>query len=100
MADASNYRDSSLGGCRARPAYRTDRTKAAAGRVTCCFPPPTRARTGRHLPGGTDCPGECRAVKLLVATGLWFPDVAGGLGRVAAETARRLAKRGHDVMVI
>jgi glycosyltransferase involved in cell wall biosynthesis len=39
-------------------------------------------------------------VKLLIATGLWFPDVAGGLGRVAAETARRLAERGHDVTVI
>jgi glycosyltransferase involved in cell wall biosynthesis len=39
-------------------------------------------------------------VKLLIATGLWFPDVAGGLGRVAAETARRLAARGHDVTVI
>jgi glycosyltransferase involved in cell wall biosynthesis len=39
-------------------------------------------------------------VKLLIATGLWFPDVAGGLGRVATETARRLAARGHDVTVI
>jgi glycosyltransferase involved in cell wall biosynthesis len=39
-------------------------------------------------------------MKLLIATGLWFPDVAGGLPRVAAETARRLAARGHDVTVI
>jgi glycosyltransferase involved in cell wall biosynthesis len=39
-------------------------------------------------------------VKLLIATGLWFPDAPGGLGRVASETARRLAARGHDVTVI
>ena len=39
-------------------------------------------------------------MKLLVVTGQWFPDFAGGLGRVAAETARRLASRGHDVTVI
>jgi glycosyltransferase involved in cell wall biosynthesis len=39
-------------------------------------------------------------MKLLIATGQWFPDFAGGSGRVAAETARRLAERGHDVTVI
>jgi glycosyltransferase involved in cell wall biosynthesis len=52
------------------------------------------------VPGSTACSREHLAVKLLIATGLWFPDVAGGLGRVAAETARRLAARGHDVTVI
>jgi glycosyltransferase involved in cell wall biosynthesis len=39
-------------------------------------------------------------MKLLIATGQWFPDFAGGSGRVATETARRLAERGHDVTVI
>jgi glycosyltransferase involved in cell wall biosynthesis len=39
-------------------------------------------------------------MKLLIATAQWFPDFAGGSGRVAAETARRLAERGHDVTVI
>jgi glycosyltransferase involved in cell wall biosynthesis len=39
-------------------------------------------------------------MKLLIATGQWFPDFAGGSGRVATETARRLADRGHDVTVI
>jgi glycosyltransferase involved in cell wall biosynthesis len=39
-------------------------------------------------------------MKLLVTTSQWFPDFAGGSGRVAAETALRLAARGHEVTVI
>jgi glycosyltransferase involved in cell wall biosynthesis len=39
-------------------------------------------------------------MKLLIATSLWFPDFVGGSGRVATETARRLAARRHDVTVI
>lgn len=39
-------------------------------------------------------------MRLLITTSQWFPDFAGGSGRVAAETARRLAARGHDVTVI
>ena len=38
--------------------------------------------------------------RILVATDHWFPDFRGGTGRVAAETARRLAARGHDVTVL
>jgi glycosyltransferase involved in cell wall biosynthesis len=39
-------------------------------------------------------------MKLLITTGQWFPDIVGGSGRVATETARRLAERGHHVTVI
>jgi glycosyltransferase involved in cell wall biosynthesis len=39
-------------------------------------------------------------MRLLVATGEWFPDFFGGSGRVAAATAQRLATKGHDVTVI
>jgi glycosyltransferase involved in cell wall biosynthesis len=39
-------------------------------------------------------------MRILVATDSWFPDVRGGSGRVAAETSRRLAARGHDVTVL
>jgi glycosyltransferase involved in cell wall biosynthesis len=39
-------------------------------------------------------------MKLLITTGQWFPDFVGGSGRVATETARRLAQRGHHVTVI
>lgn len=39
-------------------------------------------------------------MKLLIATGQWFPDFVGGSARVATETARRLAERGHHVTVI
>jgi glycosyltransferase involved in cell wall biosynthesis len=39
-------------------------------------------------------------VRILVATDSWFPDVRGGSARVAAETARRLAARGHEVIVL
>jgi glycosyltransferase involved in cell wall biosynthesis len=39
-------------------------------------------------------------VRILVATDSWFPDVRGGSARVAAETAKRLASRGHEVIVL
>ena len=39
-------------------------------------------------------------MRILVATDRWFPDVSGGSGRVAAETSRRLAARGHEVTVL
>jgi N-acetylglucosaminyldiphosphoundecaprenol N-acetyl-beta-D-mannosaminyltransferase len=39
-------------------------------------------------------------MRILVATDQWFPDVFGGSARVAAETARALAARGHDVTVL
>ena len=39
-------------------------------------------------------------MKLLITTGQWFPDFVGGSARVATETARRLAERGHHVTVI
>ncbi len=39
-------------------------------------------------------------MRILVATDQWSPDVFGGSARVAADTARALARRGHDVVVI
>jgi glycosyltransferase involved in cell wall biosynthesis len=39
-------------------------------------------------------------MRILVATDQWFPDFRGGSARVATETARRLAKRGHEVVVL
>jgi len=39
-------------------------------------------------------------MRILVATAQWFPDFHGGSARVAAETAKRLAARGHDVTVL
>lgn len=39
-------------------------------------------------------------MRILVATDQWFPDVRGGAARVATETARRLASRGHEVIVL
>jgi glycosyltransferase involved in cell wall biosynthesis len=39
-------------------------------------------------------------VRILVASDVWFPDFAGGSARVAAETARRLAARGHELTVL
>lgn len=39
-------------------------------------------------------------MRILVATDQWFPDFPGGSARVAAETARRLARRGHEVEVL
>lgn len=39
-------------------------------------------------------------MRLLIATDQWSPDVIGGSARVAADTARALAKRGHEVVVL
>lgn len=39
-------------------------------------------------------------MRVLVATDQWFPDFTGGSARVAAETAKRLARRGHEVTVL
>jgi len=39
-------------------------------------------------------------VRLLVATDQWSPDTVGGSGRVAAASARALARRGHEVTVL
>jgi glycosyltransferase involved in cell wall biosynthesis len=39
-------------------------------------------------------------MRILVATGQWFPDVMGGVARVATDTSHRLAQRGHEVTVI
>ncbi len=39
-------------------------------------------------------------MRILVATDQWFPDFTGGSARVASETARRLADRGHELTVI
>lgn len=37
---------------------------------------------------------------ILVATDQWFPDFAGGSARIAAESARELAGRGHRLTVL
>jgi glycosyltransferase involved in cell wall biosynthesis len=39
-------------------------------------------------------------MRILVPTGQWFPEATGGSARVATETARALAARGHEVTVI
>ena len=39
-------------------------------------------------------------MRILVATDQWYPDLFGGVARVATETARRLALSGHEVVVI
>ncbi|HEX8066699.1 MAG TPA: glycosyltransferase family 4 protein [Thermoleophilaceae bacterium] len=39
-------------------------------------------------------------MRILVATAVWFPDSMGGVARVATETARHLARRGHEVTVL
>jgi glycosyltransferase involved in cell wall biosynthesis/peptidoglycan/xylan/chitin deacetylase (PgdA/CDA1 family) len=39
-------------------------------------------------------------MRILVATDQWFPDVRGGVARLATESARRLAERGHDVTAL
>jgi glycosyltransferase involved in cell wall biosynthesis len=39
-------------------------------------------------------------VRILVASDQWFPDFRGGSARVASETARGLARRGHEVTVL
>jgi len=38
-------------------------------------------------------------VRIVLANELWYPDTFGGSERVAAETAARLASRGHEVIV-
>ncbi len=35
-----------------------------------------------------------------MATHQWFPDYTGGSARVATESARALARRGHEVTVL
>jgi glycosyltransferase involved in cell wall biosynthesis len=39
-------------------------------------------------------------VRVLVVSGQWFPDFSGGSARVATETARQLAERGHAVTAL
>lgn len=39
-------------------------------------------------------------MRILVATDQWFPDRVGGLARVATDSARGLAARGHQVVVL
>jgi glycosyltransferase involved in cell wall biosynthesis len=41
-----------------------------------------------------------RAVRILVASGEWFPDRKSGFARVVTETATNLAERGHEVEVL
>jgi glycosyltransferase involved in cell wall biosynthesis len=39
-------------------------------------------------------------LRILVATDQWYPDLLGGVARVATETSRRWARAGHEVTVI
>lgn len=39
-------------------------------------------------------------MRILVATDQWSPDVVGGSARVAADTARALVRRGHEIVVL
>lgn len=39
-------------------------------------------------------------MRILAATHQWFPDYTGGSARVATETARALARRGHELVVL
>ena len=39
-------------------------------------------------------------MRILVSTDQWYPDLMGGIARVAADTARRWARAGHDVVVL
>lgn len=39
-------------------------------------------------------------MRILVATDQWSPDVIGGSARVAADTVRALARRGHEIVVL
>jgi glycosyltransferase involved in cell wall biosynthesis/peptidoglycan/xylan/chitin deacetylase (PgdA/CDA1 family) len=39
-------------------------------------------------------------MRMLIATDQWYPDLMGGVARVAAETARRFARAGHEVTVL
>ncbi len=57
----------------------------------------TRTSTLLDLVEGELSQVECAS---LVSTDQWSPDVIGGSARVAAETARALAARGHDVVVL
>src|SRR6185312_13988752 len=68
---------------------------------------------GRHVAGsrrrtpGRRGPHACssswrrssRSVRVLVASGTWSPE-RNGVARVAVETARELARRGHDLTVL
>ena len=51
--------------------------------------------------GGREAAVVARPVlRVLVASDQWFPDVRGGVARVAAESARRLAALGHEVTAL
>lgn len=39
-------------------------------------------------------------LRILIASDQWFPDVRGGVARLAMESAHQLAARGHEVTVI
>lgn len=39
-------------------------------------------------------------MRILVTTDQWSPDLVGGSARVAADTARALARRGHEVVAV
>lgn len=39
-------------------------------------------------------------MRILVASDQWSPDVVGGSARVAADAARALARRGHEIVVL
>lgn len=39
-------------------------------------------------------------MRALIVTDQWSPDVVGGSARVAADTARALARRGHEIVVL
>jgi glycosyltransferase involved in cell wall biosynthesis len=39
-------------------------------------------------------------MRILAVADVWFPDRAGGSGRIAAEVAAQLARRGHEVTVL
>ena len=39
-------------------------------------------------------------MRILAVADMWFPDRAGGSGRIAAEVAAQLARRGHEVTVL
>jgi glycosyltransferase involved in cell wall biosynthesis len=46
------------------------------------------------------CPQRASPVRILVASGEWFPDAKSGFARVVTETAKKLAERGHEVTVL
>jgi glycosyltransferase involved in cell wall biosynthesis len=49
-------------------------------------------------PGGTETARS--SLRVLVASDQWFPDVRGGVARLATESAERLAALGHDVTAL